>query len=631
MIMKNTWTLNIDEDFVAWLTFDTPGERVNTFTEASLRELERLLDELAGDAAIQAVVIKSAKHDSFIVGADISELAEIATPADALAKSRAGHAVFDKLASLSAPTVAAIHGTCLGGGLEIALACDYRTATDHPKTSIGLPEVGLGIIPGWGGTQRLPRVIGLVPALNMILTGKPLKGRKAYRIGLADGLFNPSFLEEQTRRFIEQIKTPAGARTVLGRRRSGQTRMMRLLGATPLTRQLVYRRSARRLEERTKGNYPAPAVALSVIRRTYRRRDLAAGLAIEAEAFSELACTPISRNLIGIFQASQRLKKNGIGPEKFRPAQRVGVVGAGIMGSGIAWACSHAGLPVRLKDIDWDALGRGMAAAAGMYEGLLKRRKITDAGMNLCMHRISPTVDYRGFEALDAVIEAVIEDADLKKQVLREIEARCDRDALICTNTSSLPLHELAGVLENPRRFVGLHFFNPVNRMPLVEVVGGSDKHRSAETVAGGGRARQDASGRRRMRGGGLCGVPRQPDPAAVPRSNRHGCSKRAFEPQRHRHGCWSGFGMPMGPLALADEVGLDVGFKVAKVLEDAYGEAHARTRGVLGAVAQTAGSFLGRKSGGRGFYRVPQGPAGSPIRQRGTFRCATPVATATA
>jgi 3-hydroxyacyl-CoA dehydrogenase/enoyl-CoA hydratase/3-hydroxybutyryl-CoA epimerase len=561
--MSHAWTLNVDRESIAWLTFDLPGEKVNKFTEPALRELEGMLDRLAADEALRAVAVISGKPGSFIVGADISELAHISNIDDAREKALAGQAIFGKLAELRMPTVAVIHGACLGGGLEMALACDYRVVTDDPKTSLGQPEVNLGIIPGWGGTQRLPRLVGLPQALRMILTGKPVAGRKAYRIGLADSIVTRAFAEDQTQQFIERVVTGAGRRRIVRRRRRRVPLLMRAAAATPLGRGMIFRRAARQALERTKGNYPAPLEAVHVMRKTSHAA-LAKGLQIEAEAFSRLVCTPISRNLLWLFEASQRLKKAG--PEApgvtLEPVRSAAVVGAGIMGCGIAWALSRAGIPVRMKDINWEAVARGMAGAAGMFRALVKRRRMTENQMNLAMHRIAGAVDYTGFEGLDAVIEAVVENMDLKKRVLAEIEASAGPDALICTNTSSLSLEALAGSLANAERFVGLHFFNPVNRMPLVEVVPHAGTSQRALVAAAW--------------------------------MFEEGVDAKRIDELLER------FGMPMGPLALADEVGLDVGHKVAKELEAAYGP-RMHVADVLGRVVESAG-LTGRK-GGEGFY----------------------------
>lgn len=595
--MSYAWTLET-EGPVGHLTFDMPDEKVNMLNTAAMTELESVLDGLT-DGKLSALVIRSGKKSGFIAGADIKELARITDAADAAAKSKAGHTIFGKLAALPMPTVAVIHGPCLGGGLELALACTFRLVTDHEKTSLGLPEVNLGILPGWGGTIRLPKVVGLAPALKMILAGKPVDARRALRMGLADAVAAPAFVDDQTMRFVERVTGAAGRREVLRRRRTRQRLLMRLLAATPPGRALMYRGARRQIEKRTRGHYPAPLEALAAVRASYRRRRAEAET-IEQETFAKLACTPISRNLVRLFQAGLRLKKAGRPEKKLEPVRHCGVAGAGIMGGGIAWALSNAGVQVRLKDINWEALARGMAAAAGMYRGKVKRRRMTRGAMNLAMHRISPTVDWTGFGRVDAVIEAVAEDLEIKRTVLAEIERCVSPETIICTNTSSLSLSDLASGLEHPERFVGMHFFNPVNLMPLVEVVPGPQT--SDETVV---RAAELVRriGKTPMVVGDCAGflVNRILLPYLVESAwmFEEGTDARRIDRVLEQ------FGMPMGPLALVDEVGLDVGYKVAKVLEDAYGPRMHVPR-ALGDVAAT-NLWLGRKTGA-GFYKYRNG-----------------------
>ncbi|MCH8152950.1 MAG: enoyl-CoA hydratase/isomerase family protein [Planctomycetes bacterium] len=600
--MTNAWTKSLDSDRIAWLTFDLPDAKVNKFTASALAELSAMLDQLVAEEAIKAIVIRSGKEGNFIAGADINELARIKDVRDAKAKSQAGHAVFAKLAALPIPTIAAIHGPCLGGGLEMALACQYRLVTDHPTTSLGLPEVNLGIIPGWGGTQRLPRLIGLTPALKMILSGKPVDARGAYRVGLADAIAAQVFLKDETRRFINEVLTRQGRREVVRRRRRRQPLLMRMLAYTAIGRRVIFRQARRQLVKRTKGHYPAPVEALRVIGETYRRRSASRNLSIEMEAFSRLACTPISRNLVWLFQASQRLKRAGASSSGREPApvRSAGVVGAGIMGSGIAWAVSNAGISVRMMDVSWDAVCKGMGAAAGMYRALVKRRKMTAGEMNLAMHRISPTIDYTGFAGADVVVEAVAEDLEIKKRVLAEIERHVRSDAIICTNTSSLSLRELAGALKRPKRFVGLHFFNPVNRMTLVEVI--ATRKTSQDTLIAAVELVRRL-GKTPIVVGECAGflVNRILLPYLIESAWMF---EEGVEAQRIDR-LLEDFGMPMGPITLVDEVGLDVGCKVAKELEAAYGS-RMHVPGALSAVAESPDT-LGRKTGA-GFYLYRNG-----------------------
>jgi 3-hydroxyacyl-CoA dehydrogenase/enoyl-CoA hydratase/3-hydroxybutyryl-CoA epimerase len=602
--MSRAWTIEIDPQRIAWLTFDLPGEKVNKLTAAALRELAEMLEEIPTDTRKRVLVVRSGKPGCFIVGADIDELSRIESPGDARSKAAAGQEIFERLAGLRVPTVALIDGPCLGGGLELALACSYRLATDSPRTSLGLPEVGLGIIPGWGGTQRLPRLVGLPRALSMIASGKPLDARGAWRAGLVDGIVAPEFAAEQARRFIEGIQEAPGAAAVQTRRRRCRGRMMRLLSAAGPGRALLFRRALREVRRRTQGQYPAPLRAIDVLRRTVSNRSVEEGLPVEAEAFSELACTPISRHLLWLFRAGQRARRSGTAAPRI---ERAGVVGAGIMGSGIAWALARCGIEVRLKDVDWDAVARGMSAAAEMFQALVRRGSMTRAQMNLAMHRLAPSVDYTGFRRAGIVIEAVSEDLELKTRVLSEIERHAGPDTIIATNTSSLPLEALASALQRPQRFCAMHFFNPVNRMGLVEVVPAPQTDPQTIAAATELVRRMDKTP---LVVGNCAGflVNRILLPYLIESAwmFEEGCAIRRIDEALER------FGMPMGPLKLVDEVGIDVGYKVAKVLEGAYGE-RMRVPGALRAVAAGDG-LLGRKSG-RGFYRYRNGSA-RPNRQ---------------
>ncbi len=617
--MNTAWTVQIDEDGIAWVTFDLSGQKVNKFTAVVMAELDQLVDRLENDRSIQAVTILSGKSDNFIAGADIAELAAIDGVDDARDKAHAGQRLFEKLARLGPPTVAVIHGTCMGGGTEMALACDYRLATDDPKTSIGLPEVNLGIVPGWGGTQRLPRVVGLTAALKMIMSGRPVSSDKAYKMGLVDGLVAHAFLQEQTRQFLARTRTKPGRRRVIARRRRSRVLSIRLAEQTPPGRAWIYRQAARQAHERTKGHYPAPLEALDVIRRSLGR-PLEEGLSIEAETFSRLAPSSVSRNLVWVFQASQQAKKAYVvtadGPRS-PIAGRAAVVGAGVMGGGIAWALSQAGLSVCLKDVAWDATAKGMAAAASMFGAMTTRGKMTKGQANLAMHRITPAIGFEGFATgMDCVIEAVVEDMAVKKRVLKEIETHVSTDTLICTNTSSLSISQMATALERPDRLVGLHFFNPVNRMPLVEVIPGEHTSPQAVTAAVAlARRLNKTAVVVRDRAGFLV------NRILLPYVNE---SVRMFQegidPSRIDR-LIEAFGMPMGPLTLADEVGLDVGLKVAEVLQNAFGSRMGVPEVLRAAVA--SGNMLGKKTG-RGLYvyrgggKKPNPKAADLVRQVG-------------
>lgn len=586
------WSLDIDSNWIAWLTFDAPDEKVNTFNAQSMADLDSILDQLARNEAIKAIAIRSGKDINFIAGADISELAKLTTPEEAKAIGLRGQNVFAKLTAMPVPTVAVIHGSCMGGGLELALACHYRIVTDDPKTTLALPEVKLGILPAWNGTCRLPRLIGLAAAMDMILAGKTLVAKQAQKCGLADRIIAKVFLEQHTTEFIDTILRRSGKRAVQLKRKRARKRLMKLMEATPMGRALMYRAAKKTVLAKTHGHYPAPLKTIEVLRKTYKRTTIEQGGIIEADALAELALSSESRNLVWLFEASQRSKKaiNTVAGKSDHDLSHAAIIGAGIMGSGIAWACAHAGMDVRIKDMNYDAITKGTSSIASMFHALVKRRKMTAAQYNMAMHRVTGTTDYSGFAQANVVIEAIVENLDIKIKVLREIEEHVSDDCIICTNTSSLPLNVIAATLKRPQRFLGLHFFNPVNRMPLVEIV--PSNRTSPQTVAAA--VQLVKSMQKTPTVVGSCAgflVNRILVPYLVESA---WMLQEGAAPQRIDN-LLVEFGMPMGPLELIDEVGIDVGHTVAKVLENAYGERMKVPAG-LSAIA-ASGEFLGKKT----------------------------------
>jgi 3-hydroxyacyl-CoA dehydrogenase/enoyl-CoA hydratase/3-hydroxybutyryl-CoA epimerase len=534
----------------------------------------------------------------FIAGADIRELQTIATRSDALAKAQAGQRLFQRLATLPMPTIAVIDGACMGGGLEFALACTYRIVSDEDKTSLALPEVTLGIIPGWGGTQRLPRLIGVTAALDMILSGKPVNARKAVKLGLADGCSARAFLPGAVRAFLAEALTPIGSTAIVARRPHGWRRQ--LLEGNPAGRLLLFRTASAQLVRKTRGLMPAPLSALAVVRETISH-ELESGLEIEAEHFADLATTPSCKALIDCFFANELARKEGVlskgvaeGKSEARPLHAA-VLGAGVMGGGIAWAFANHGMPVRLKDLAWEAVAKGLKTAHDYDQQLVRIRKLTPAAANQSMLRISGTLDYRGFSAIDVVVEAVVEDLAIKRKVLAELEGGIRDDCLVCTNTSSLSVSAMAEAMRHPDRLVGMHFFNPVNRMPLVEVVPG--QRTSPACVA-------EVAGLVRRLGKTAVVVKDCPgflvNRILLPYLNEAARLLEDGAGLAEIDRVIYDFGMPMGPFTLSDDVGLDVGYKVAKILAAHYGE-RMKVADAL-RIAYEEMHLLGTK-GGRGFY----------------------------
>lgn len=600
--MERAFQLNIDSEGIAHLVFDLPGEKVNKLSMPVLEELEKHLDELAKNPNIKALLISSGKEDVFIAGADLNSFIPMfGNPALGETMIANGHRIFNKLSTLPFPSIALIHGACLGGGMELALACNYRVVTDHPKTQLGLPEVTLGIIPGWGGTQRMPRLVGLMESLPLILSGKPVKGVKAYKIKLADAVSAPEFLNDTAKEFVKTVLSPKGKQRILDRRKqSGMSHWF--LEANPIGRSFIFNQAEKDVIKRTKGHYPAPLAALHLIKDTYAL-PLEEGLAKEREAIKQLLQGPTSipKNLIQLFFVSEALKKDTGAPAgtKILPVASAGVLGAGTMGSGISWLFSYKDYPVRFKDIDWNAVGRGYGAAYGIYKQMTKDKRIKKNEASLKFHHISGTTDYSGFQNADFIVEAAVENLELKHQIFKELEDVVRADAIITSNTSSLTIADMSKSMRHPERFVGTHFFNPVNRMPLVEVVAGQKT--SPEVIA----TAVDICKKL-----GKTPIVVQDCPGfLVNRIFVMGANEvmhlyQEGAPFEQLEKMMLDFGMPMSPFVLADEVGNDVSYKVNKVFENAYG-VRMKTPKVIEIMYDN--KLYGRKSG-KGFYLYDKG-----------------------
>jgi 3-hydroxyacyl-CoA dehydrogenase/enoyl-CoA hydratase/3-hydroxybutyryl-CoA epimerase len=574
------WRRDQDADGVLWLTLDRAGCAVNALSGDVLEELERLLPVLARSGA-RALVVRSGKAGGFIAGADIGEFGALAGAGQAQALVRRGQEVFRRLELLPMPTVAMIHGHCLGGGLELALACRRRVASDAPETRLGLPEVQLGIHPGFGGTVRLTALLGPLAALDLMLTGRTLSAGAARRLGLVDAVVPERHLAR------------AAVAAALDRRPARRASPVRALPGfwplRPVLAALLRRRARRRVRPE---HYPAPFALIDLWARF--GGDPEAMLQAEARSVADLVTGDTARNLVRVFQLQERLK--GLARTGLPAPACVHVVGGGAMGGDIAAWCALRGLLVTVQDLDLRRLADGVARAAELFRRRLKDPRRVQAALD----RLVPDPAGAGVGRADLVLEAIFEDVEAKRALYRALEPRMRPDALLASNTSSIPLERLADVLERPGRFLGLHFFNPVAKMRLVEVVAaaGTEPGAVARALAFVG-----AVGRLPLpvRSGpgflvnrvlvpylmeALALVEEGLDPAAVDRAA-------------------VAFGMPMGPVLLADTVGLDICLAVARVLG---GAVPARLE------AMVAAGRLGRKTG-QGFYRYR---AGRPVLSRG-------------
>lgn len=585
-------------DGIALLVLDVPGEPVNALGTPVIGELEALLAGIEADPAARAVVLLSGKPDNFVAGADIEEFKQITTADQGEAMAHAGQEMINRLERFPKPIVVAIHGACVGLGCELSLACAWRIATDSPKTVIGLPEVQIGILPGAGGCQRLPRLIGVRAALDLILAGKTERAAKAFRIGLVDELVPQSILRSTALAAADRLARDGPA----DRPRRGSL----LLERNPLGRRIVYRQARKQVLKKTGGNYPAPLAALEAVR-TGMEQGMQAGLRREARLFGELAVGEVSRNLVRIFFATNALKKDDGTPGGVQadPVRLLGVIGSGFMGSGIAGtAVSQADVEARLKDAELARVGKGLKSATDILRGQLTRRRISKHEYERKAALLTGSGDWRGFERADLVIEAVFEDLAVKRQVLAEAEAIVRPEAVLASNTSTIPIASIAEGTHHPERVLGMHFFSPVDRMPLLEVIPAT--HTAPRAVATAVRFG------RRM-GKTVIVVADRPgfwvNRILSPYLNEAGLLLVEGTPIELIDGSMTRFGFPVGPIALLDEVGIDIAHKASGVMLAAFGE---RMQPASAVAELVAAGRLGRKAG-KGFYLYHAGHKTEP------------------
>lgn len=591
------------DDGVAVVLMDRAGERMNTLGPAIFDDLTALLDRLESPD-VRAVVWGSAKRD-FLAGADIRFFDEITTPAEAEDVIRAVHTAFARLEALHVeagkPVVAAIDGAALGGGLELALACSMRLVSDRDRTQLGQPEVQLGVIPAGGGTQRLPRTVGIQAALDMILTGRPVRPPKARRIGLVDEVVpHQILLEVAVRRAREGIGQPTARSTSL-REALSPTHLQQLaLEQNPVGRKVLFSKARERLLAETKGNYPAPERALEAVR-IGAEEGPDAGYAAEARFFGELVVSSVSKALRSIFFASQELKKDTFVPDGVEPlpVRKVGILGGGLMGGGISTvSAAKAGSTVRIHEVDDAGVRRGLAYVRRYLDDRVRRRRMGEFEAEVVMNRVTGTTDWSGFSGVDLVVEAVFEDLEVKQSVLREAEAVAPERLVYASNTSSIPISAIAEASRRPERVLGMHYFSPVEKMPLLEVV--TTDRTSEEAIA-------TAVAFGKAQGKTVIVVHDGPGfyttRILVPYSNEaahllvDGASVEAVDAAMER------WGFPVGPFRLMDEVGIDVGAHIVEVMVSAFGERMAGPEMMSRLVADDR---RGRKNR-RGFYRYDE------------------------
>ncbi len=590
--------LEIGPDRVGHLVFDRPDAPVNLLSADVLRALDSLIAQLESRIAngqLTALVVESAKEESFIAGADVGEIGSVSSLEQARTASAEGQRIFRRLERLRIPTIANIHGTCLGGGTELSLHCDHRVASDASSTKIGLPEVRLGIVPGFGGCVKLPGVIGLQRALDMILTGRTSPASRAKRMGLVDRVVPSHERDRALREFVADV--------LAGRVPRAEPRLSvrdRLIEGNPLGRRVLFALAAKGVREETKGHYPAPLKAIEVLSRTYGAPPDEA-YRIEAEALAELLVGDVSKALVRVFGLSQDAKRAL--PESVLEAaievNRVAVIGAGVMGGAIAEIVAANDTDTILKDIDQGALDAGLRHAADLLRKATRAKVFTEEEAGLKLARIDGRLDYEGFEKVDLAIEAVVEKMAVKQHVFSELEGAMNPEAVLATNTSSLSVTEMASGLTRPEQVVGLHFFNPVHKMPLVEVIRGN---RTGDAAL--------ATAFRFALGLGKTPVVVADTPGFLvnrllgPYLNEAGHLLEQGLAVESIDGALLEFGMPMGPCRLLDEIGFEVATHAGREMARGIGDRLAPPE-LLDRMIEDG--RLGKKNG-RGFYLYEKG-----------------------
>ncbi|MCE7730343.1 fatty acid oxidation complex subunit alpha FadJ [Vibrio campbellii] len=585
MSEQKAFSLKIDEQNIAWLAIDVPNEKMNTLQAAFADEMKEIFAQLKDTSGVKGMIIHSLKPDNFVAGADVRMLEACTTASEAEALAKQGQELFQQLSDLPYPVVAAIHGPCLGGGLELALACDYRVCTDSDKTRLGLPEVQLGLLPGSGGTQRLPRLIGLLPSLDLILTGKQLRAKKAKKLGVVDACVPETVLLDVAKMHLEKGKKKG---------KQKQSTKEKLMSGSGLGRKFVFEQAAKKTNEKTRGNYPATVAILEVIQHGLEK-GFTQGQELEAKRFGELVMSSESKALRSIFFATTEMKKENGAEAEPAAVNKVGVLGGGLMGAGISHvSVAKAKVPVRIKDVSNDGVLNALNYNYKLFEKQRKRRIISKAGLQSKMLQLSGGIDFTSFNHIDVVIEAVFEDLDLKQAMVADIEANAKPETIFATNTSSLPIHKIAEKAERPENIVGLHYFSPVEKMPLVEVI---PHETTSEATISTVVALAKKQGKTPIVVKDKAGF--YVNRILAPYMSEAAHILLANEPIEQLDGALLDFGFPVGPITLLDEVGVDIGAKIMPILVNELGE---RFKGPDVFDTLLNDGRKGRKTG-KGFY----------------------------
>ncbi|MGB0938335.1 MAG: fatty acid oxidation complex subunit alpha FadJ [Colwellia sp.] len=591
----SAFTLIRNENGIAHLVMDVVGDTMNTLKAEFSDQVAEVLNEIKDDAGITGVVLMSGKADSFVAGADINMINDCKTKEEVAALSRQGQMIFSQLETLTIPVVAAVNGACLGGGLELAMACHARVCSDSPKTALGLPEVQLGLLPGSGGTQRLPKLVGLQKSLDMMLSGKQLRAKQALKAGLVDDVVPNSILIVTAENMVKTLSSKGKLNTKKRKQALIAKLMESFLENTKAGRNIVYKQATKTVLGKTKGNYPAPLKIVECIKAGLEQSS-AKGYQVEADNFAELAMTPESAQLRNLFFATTDMKKEegveGVAPGKLAKAA---VLGGGLMGGGIAFVtATKAKIPARIKDISHQGISHALKYSYDILNKKVKRRFIRSSEMQKQMAMITGDINYTGFKEVDIVVEAVFEDLSLKQNMVLEVEKHAKQSTIFASNTSSLPIGNIAAKAERPENVIGLHYFSPVDKMPLVEII---PHEKTSDQVISTTVAFAKKQGKTPIVVKDKAGF--YVNRILAPYMNEAAILLLSGEPIDKIDKALVNFGFPVGPMQLLDEVGIDVGAKIGPILQVDLGDRFAPPSAFSKLLDD---GRLGKKSS-KGFY----------------------------